>query len=174
MKAVAAGDEVADELLLPAGMPEPDLRRLAGEIVDADIGSLEQDPPAVGEPACDEVLHHLLLAVDGDALADQVAEIDVVQGAVEGEMNAMVKHSLALHARAHAGLDQEVARPLLDQAGADAALDVIAAAVFQDDELDARKVQEMRQHQPGRPRPYDPDLYAHACCSRGDYADRHP
>ena len=47
--------------------------------------------------------------------------------------DAVVEHALALHARADAGLDQQVARPLLDQAGADAALDIVAAAVLQDD-----------------------------------------
>ena len=38
-----------------------------------DVLDLEQDLPAVGEALRDQVLHHLLLAVDGDALADQLA-----------------------------------------------------------------------------------------------------
>ena len=97
-----------------------------------------------------------------DALADQLAEIDVVQRAAEAEIDAVVEHAFALHARADAGLDQQVARPLLDQAGADAALDIVAAAVLQDDGLDAREVQEMRQHQPGRPGADDADLRAHS------------
>src|SRR5262249_57958778 len=59
------------------------------------------------------------------------------------------------------GLDQEVARPLLNQTGADAALDIIAAAVFQDDAVHALEVEKMRQHQPGGPGTDDPDLRAH-------------
>ena len=73
----------------------------------------------------------------------------------------LCEHPLALHALADAGLDQEIARPLLDQAGADAALDVVAAAVLDDDRLDAGAMQKMREHQPGRPGADDPDLGAH-------------
>src|SRR5207245_9054414 len=91
----------------------------------------------------------------------ELAGIDVVQGAAEGKMDAVVEHALALHARANAGFDQKVARPLLDQAGADAALDIVAAAVFQDDALHALEVEEMRQHQPGGPGADDTHLRAH-------------
>src|SRR5262249_12865982 len=92
-------------------------------------------------------------------------EIDVMQGAAEGEIDAVVEHAFALHALAHPGLDQEIACPLLDETGADAVFDIVAAAVLQHDRLDARQMQQMRQHQPGGPRPHDADLYAHARCS---------
>ena len=130
--------------------------RRAGEIVDADVGDLEQDLSAVGEPAGDQVLHHLLLAVDRDALADQLAEIDVVQRAVEAEMHAVVEQALALHALADAGLDQQVARPLLDQAGADAALDVVAAAVLQDDDSMPSRCRRCDSISPAGPAPTIP------------------
>ena len=161
VKTVAAADEVAGELFLLAVVAEANFRRAAGEIVHAHVARLEQNLPAVGEPPLGQVLHHLLLAVDGHALADELAEIDVVQGAAEGKIDAVVEHAFALHARAGAGLDQEVARPLFDQAGADAAFDVIAASVFQDDALHALEVEEMRQHQPGGPGADDTDLRAH-------------
>ena len=77
------------------------------------------------------------------------------------EIDPVVEHAFALHALADAGVDQEVGRPLLEQAGADAALDIVAAAVLQDDGFDAGEVQEMRQHQPGRARADDADLRAH-------------
>src|SRR5262249_8266482 len=137
VKAVAPANEVAAELGLLAVVPEADFRRAAGKIVHADVARLKQQLPAVGEPPRDQVLHHLLLAVDGHALADEFAEIDVVQSAAEGKIDPVVEHALALHARADAGFDQEVARPLLDQAGANAALDIVAAAVFQDDPVHA-------------------------------------
>jgi hypothetical protein len=115
---------------------------------------------AVGEPPRDQVLHQLLLAVDGHALADQLAEIDIVQGAAEGEIDAVVEHAFTLHARADAGLDEKVARPLLDQSGADAAFDVVAAAVLQDHAIDALEVEEVREHQPGGAGADDTDLGA--------------
>ena len=77
-------------------------------------------------------------------------------------MDAPVGEALALQALAGAGLDQEVPRPLLDEAGADATFDVIAAAIFEDDGLDAFAVQEMRKHQPRGTRADDADLRAHA------------
>src|SRR5262249_19486789 len=160
VEAVATADEVADELEVASAMAETNFRCAAGEIVDAHVARLEQNLSAVGEPTRDQVLHQLLLAVDGHALADQLAEVDVVQGAAEGEIDTVVEHSFALHARADAGLDEKVARPLLDQSGADAAFDVVAAAVFQNHAIDALEVEEMRQHQPGRPGTDDTDLGA--------------
>src|SRR5215475_3105024 len=119
VKAVATTDEVAGELDVAAAMAETNFRCAAGKIVDAHVARLEQNLSAVGEPPRDQVLHHLLLAVDGYALAHEVAEIDVMQGTAEGEINAVVEHAFALHARAETGFDKEVARPLLDQSGAD-------------------------------------------------------
>ena len=135
------------------------------EVMNGDVGRLEQDLPAIGESARNQVLDHLLLAVDGDALPDQLLEIDVVQRAVEAEVDAVVEQALALQPLADAGIDQEVARPVLDQPGADAALDIGAAAVLQDDRLDAFEMQEMRQHQPGRPGTDDPHLRSHPSLS---------
>src|SRR5262249_1829041 len=91
-------------------------------------------------------------------------------------MDPVVDLGLALHARAHAGVDEEVGRPLLEQPGADAALDVVAAAVLEDHGRDAFEVQEMRQHQPGRPGPDDTDLRAHGALlssARGDVSYSH-
>ena len=68
MEPVAAGDEIAVDLLRPALVREADLRPLRCQIVDADAIDLEQQRPAVGEPPRHQILHHLLLAVDGDAL----------------------------------------------------------------------------------------------------------
>src|SRR5262249_29388957 len=131
------------------------------EVMHAHLLDLEQDLPTVGEPACDQVLDHLLLAVDGNAAADERLEIDLVQHAVHAELDTVVEHGLALEPLADAGPDQEIGRPMLDQAGADAAFDIVAAAVFEDDALDPVEMQEMRQHQPRRPRADDADLGAH-------------
>ena len=50
---------------------------------------------------------------------------------------------------------------MLDQAGADAVLDIVAAAVLDDDGFDAGEMQQMRQHRPGGPGSDDADLGAH-------------
>ena len=161
MKTVATADEVARELLIHAAVVEAKPRAVAGQVVNTDICHLEQDPTAIGEPTRDQILQYFLLAVDGDALADQIAEADVVQRPAEGEIDPVVEHCFALHAAADPGLDQEIARPLLDQTGADATLDVVAAAVLEHDRIDAFAVKKVREHQPGGPRPDDSDLRAH-------------
>src|SRR5712691_7884408 len=51
VKAVAAADEIAGELVVVAAVPEPDFRGAPGKLVDAHSGRLEQNLPAVGEPA---------------------------------------------------------------------------------------------------------------------------
>src|SRR5207253_8669015 len=52
----------------------------------------------------------------------------------------------------------QLGRSLLEHAGADAVLDVLAAAIFEDDALDSRDLEQARQGEPGRPRADDPDL----------------
>ena len=135
--------------------------------MDADAVDLEQQRPAIGKSALHQILHHLLLAVDGDALVDQRLEIDAVQVAIDADIDAPVQVcAFGFHALADAHLGQQIGGPMLDQSGADAVLDVIAAAIFDDDRLDAGEVQQPRQHQPGRPCSDNADLRAHALVSR--------
>ncbi len=134
---------------------------LAIDAFDLDGLGLEQDLRIVGEPARDQILHDLLLAIDGDAATDQLAEIDTVQLAVERKIGAVVKQRLALHACPDAGRDQEIDHPLLDQSGTNARFAIVAAARLDDDAFDAGEVQEMRQHQPRWARAHDPDLSPH-------------
>src|SRR5207237_879158 len=67
VKAVAAADEIAGKLVGSALLAKSDFRRRAGELVDADIADFKQNRSTVGEPARNEILHHLLLAVNGHA-----------------------------------------------------------------------------------------------------------
>src|SRR5262245_13651161 len=161
VKAIAAAYEIALYLLVAAAITKADLRPRSGHVGEAHVVDLKQDLGALREPFRHQILDHLLLAVDGDALANQLAKIDVVQLATEAEMNAVVREAFALHALADAGVDQEIARPLLDQAGADAALDIITAAVLDDDRVDALAMEEMREHQARGPGTDYTDLCTH-------------
>src|SRR4051794_37877103 len=161
MEAIAAADEIALDLLVAAAMTEANFRLCAGDVVEAHVVNFEQNLAAVGKPLCDQVLDDLLLAINGDALAHQLPKTDLVQRAVETEMNAVVGEPLALHALAHASIDQEITRPLLDQTGADAALDIVAAAVLDDDRVDALEIHEVGEHEAGGPGADDSDLCTH-------------
>src|SRR5215207_2775313 len=63
---VAAGNEVAAELPSFAVVDEPDRRRLRLEAVHRDVVYLEEQRAARLDPRGDQVLHDLLLPVDGD------------------------------------------------------------------------------------------------------------
>jgi hypothetical protein len=54
-----------------------------------------------------------------------------------------VDHALALHALPYPGLDQQVDRPVLEHAGADALLDVLPASILEHNGLDPLQVQEV-------------------------------
>ncbi len=141
------------------------MKRIFGsaiEAVDADILGLEHDLPAGGEARLDQVLGDLGLAVDGDRAADQRLEVDAMQPAAEAEADALMRQALPPHALADACLVQHGDRALLEHAGADAPFDIGAAAALEDHRLDAPKVQQLRQQQPGRSRSDDADLRAHA------------
>ena len=158
---IAPADEVAVDLARLAIVAEADLGPAALEIVHAYVLDLEQNLLAVGEEPRDDVFHHLLLAVDRHTPVDQLAEVEVVQRAVEVEEDAAVEHALAQHAVADAELGQEVGDPLLEQTSPDAVLDVLAAAILDDDRIDARATEQQRQHEPGGACAHDPDLGTH-------------
>ena len=64
--------------------------------------------------------------------------------------------------RSDAGTVEYVDRALLEHAGADAPEHVLGAALFEDDGVDARLVQQLPEQQPGRSRADDRDLCTHS------------
>ena len=105
-------------------------------------------------------MRDLGLAVDGDVLAGQRLEVDAVQLAVECELDAVVRQSLAVQALGDAGLLEQLDRRLLEHAGADAAHHIGGAALLDDHRVDAGLVQQRAQQQPGRTGADDRDLGA--------------
>ena len=89
-------------------------------------------------------------------------EVDAVALALELQLDAVVDEPLAPQPLADARLDQEVDRALLEHAGADAALDVLAAARLEHDRVDPAQVQKVREHEPGRAGADDADLRPHS------------
>ena len=131
------------------------------EVVDADPLDLEQKRQPAPEPCGDQVLDHLGLAVDDDrASAGQLAERDAVALSVELQLDPVVDDPLALQPVADAGAHEQVDGALLEHAGADAVLDVVAAPVLEHNRLDPFQLEQPRERQARRPGADDPDLRA--------------
>src|SRR5215472_3896966 len=159
MGAIAAGDEVAGDLPGLACLAVAQ-DRLAGNALQGDIRDLEMDRSAIGEAGGDQVLHHLMLAVDRDGLAGEGLEVDAVTPARKADLDAGMAKPLALQAFAETRLLQEIDRALLQHTRPDAAFDIVPAAALQNDGIDACTMQQAGQEQTCRPGADDADLRA--------------
>ena len=93
-----------------------------------------------------QILRELGLAVHHHALAaGQSGQIDPLLPASECQHDSVVDEPLAIHPVADLGFAHQVDHPLLENAGADACLDVFARMPLEDDARDAVQAQEARE-----------------------------
>ena len=85
----------------------------------------------------------------------------------EGQLDAVVHQPLAVHARTHARLVQQVDADLLQHPGADAAEHVLAAALLEQHGVDAGLGQQLAEQQAGRAGADDGNLGARRDGGRG-------
>src|SRR5579864_1497285 len=125
---------------------------------------LEDNFTAGGEARGDQILDDFVLGVDGDGFsAGEAAQVDAMAAPVEAEFDTVMEEGLALEAFADTRFDHQVDGALFEEAGAQPRFDIFAGANFEDDRLDALQVEEMREHQAGRPSPDDSDLRTSHC-----------
>ena len=104
VEAVAAGDDVAAQLLLGAVVAEADAGRVGVDARDGDVLDLEEQRAAGVQAGVDQVLDDLLLPVDGDRrAAGELGQGDAVADAVEAQLEALVHEPLALEPLAQPG-----------------------------------------------------------------------
>lgn len=109
---------------------------------------LEHDRRTGVEASLDQVFDHFLLAVDKDAPACQILEIDAVALAVEPQMNSAVLETFTVEPFSDAGVSQELGGARFEDPRSHAALDVIAAPILEHHRLDAAAMQEVPQQEP--------------------------
>jgi hypothetical protein len=80
---------------------------------------------------------------------------------VELDLDPVVDEALTLQPVADADVDEEVDRPLLEDAGANAVLDVVARPVLEDDRFDAFAMEQLGEREPCGACAHDPDLRSH-------------
>ena len=98
VKAVATGDRVAAKLELLALAPEANRAVTPIDVVRASRRSTSNRmSAAAASRALDQILHHFLLAVDGDgAPAGELGEVDAMAGAAEAQLDAVVNEPFPL------------------------------------------------------------------------------
>src|SRR5690349_21813524 len=136
--AVAAGDEVADELFFFTLLRgEADLRLVGRDVLQSARFGLEVDLAARLKPELDQILEHLVLGVDGnDAAVGKIVQVDAVAAAGKAQLEAVVHEALALHTLASADLGHEVDGGLLQHAGPDGGFDRLTRAALDDHRVD--------------------------------------
>jgi hypothetical protein len=139
MKTVAAGDEVAFDLVADAVLDISDARAVAIEIERFDVGGLIDGGEAGRLAGVHQVERHLGLAVDHDGLAGGAVHVDAVARAAEREFDTMVHQPLAMSALPGADLVEQRHRAFLEQAGADPAEHILRRLALENDVIDAVK-----------------------------------
>ena len=163
MKSVAAGNEVAVNLVIGAVMLEAEHRAGGVERADRDVLGLEIQRTRRRGARVDQIPDDFVLSVDGDGLAaGQVGQIDAVPLSLKADVEALVTQPRPSKSGTDAHRVQQVHGALLQDAGLHAVDDVVAAAVLDDDGVDAVQVQQMPEQQPRRTGADDPDLRAKA------------
>jgi hypothetical protein len=121
-------------------------RMLACEIVNAYVIDLEVNLAGRCQSSVDQIFYHFGLRVDCDPFSGEFLEVDTVTAPIESQLDAVVHQTFALHSIANASLCQQVNRMLFQNSGTDTFLNVLAAAAFKNDGIDAAQVEQVRQH----------------------------
>ena len=119
--------------------------------MNADICGFPDNRAVSGQASGNQVLRHLGLAVDGDGLAGQFAEVDANAPAANGNLGAVMHQPFAMQALGNAGLFEQSNRSLLQHARPNAGLNIVARPRFQNDALDAMDLQQAGEQKPCRP-----------------------
>ena len=138
MESVAASDDVDLQLVLRSVVAESNARMAGLEVQQRSCLRLEHDLSTSLQSRRDQILDHLLLAVDHDrATVGQLGERDPMTLTFKAQLEAMMNQAVAIHPRGDAHLAQQVNSALLEDTGAHARFDVCPRAVFEYDRGDA-------------------------------------
>ena len=159
MKAVAPGDEVAGNLKRLAVFLEPDTGLCRVKVQHLHLAGLVIAGQASLGAGVHQVAGDLGLAVHHHFLAVRVrSQIHPVALPRKQHVKAAVHQAVAVHARAHTGLIEQVHGGLLQHPGADAAQHIVRRLALHNHRVDAGLVQELPQQQACRARADDGHL----------------
>ena len=155
MKAVAAGNEIAGDLVLLNALGAGGFITHAGavgvKVMHRDLGGLINSGQTGSLARIHQVPGDFGLAIHHDLLAaGQRLHVDAVALALEEHVKTAVHQAFLVHARAHAGLVKQVHADLLQHAGTNAAEHVVGALALDQDGVYAGLVKQLPEQQTGR------------------------
>ncbi len=159
VKAVATGNELARQSVRFAILYIGNGGRRAVEVVQPDILGFIDNDAAHPVPGRVEIPGDFGLPVNRDCPAvDQRVEVEPQGLAAKRDLDTAVRLALCVEALAHVRLSQQLDRALLEHARPDPAKHILATAPLEDDGVDSREMQQLRQQQAGGPATNDCDL----------------
>jgi len=159
MRAVAASHKITHQLL----STERDGWFRSVQTIQPNVTHLKVNLTPSVHPRLYQILDYFLLRIHRDrAPGSEVLKIDAIPLAAETQLDAVMHQPLFLQPRADARFHQQIHCALFQHAGAHAFLHVLARLRFENNRFDPFEMQQMRKHQPCRPRADYPDLGAHA------------
>jgi len=161
VKTVAAGDEIALDLLLNTAAAVAHAGAAMLDLVQAHIRGLIQRLSAGGQASIHEIARDLGLAVDDHALADQGLKVDAVPLTAEGNLDTVVGQAVPVHAVTHAGLIKKLGSALFNHSGPDPAQYIVGTALLKYDVRYAVLAQQLPQQQAGGSGADNGDLSTH-------------
>ena len=137
MKAVAAGNEVAPQLLPFAGIHILDGRVTGPDLAQAGGRRFKIQRQPGGNACIDQVANDFVLSINGDRPpVRRGGHIEAVTPAVEGHVNTFMAEPLPLQPLSQPDLVHEIDRTLLEHAGAHPLDHIRLAPGLDDDRVD--------------------------------------
>ena len=100
----------------------------------ADIFNLKQNLATGRDPGIVQVFQNFVLRVNRDSFSiGELPKINSVTAAPEAQLDPMVNQAFGFYPLANPHLGEQIDRSLLQHAGTDTLLRILAAAIFKDD-----------------------------------------
>src|SRR5580658_3705708 len=133
MKAIATCDIVTLNLIRIAVLNHTDRRPAPINIVKRHFAAFETHIPSVCQTTGDQILHHLVLSIDGYVLAREFYEGDSVQYAIRSQVDAVMAQAFAVETVADTRVAQHLDAGMFEHPGPDSFLAIIAGPCFEND-----------------------------------------
>jgi len=161
VETVATGNELAFQNARLARVLETDFG-FSLQVVDVDSLGLKKRRHTRGDSRGNQVLDHLVLRINCDGFsAGKIGEVDAMASAVESQLDSRVHQAFPPQSLADARFDKQIDGPLLQDARANALLDILLRVRFQNDRMNAPQVQQMGERKSGGSRSDNSNLGSH-------------